>query len=268
MSGQRIVVSPDAFGQFKVRELGEADYFLGSATPTALKSPKCHIILFYEPGSTDPQLIEIWNTIAQTTGGPVIAAVNTSARGEVMEAFLNTSQDPDHPLNDYAISGIPTILVYRNRWPQAFYNGELSYDALKKWILVLACKPGYRERDSTFTGIEAVQADEFVEDTRIENYPYPTSSRDYTSNIGQRAGTRGGEVIDINEDIPEEEVEEPIEEEVVSEEPVEEEEQPVEQEEVPIEETMEETSVEESEPVEETEPAVTEETQDIGFASE
>jgi len=193
-----IIISPDQFGQFKVKEMTEGDYFLGSATPLALKSPKCHIILFYEPASTDPQLIEIWNNIAQTTGGPVIAAVNTSARTEIMEAYLSTASDIDNPLNDFAISGLPTILVYRNRWPQAFYNGELSYDAIKKWILVLACKPGYRERDSTFMGIEAVQPDIYVRDNRIENFAYPTSSRDYTANMGEKQGTRGGELANAD----------------------------------------------------------------------
>jgi len=182
-----VVVSPDQFGQFKVREMTESDFFLGSATPTALKSPKCHILLFYEPATVDPNLIDIWNYLAQTIGGPVIGAVNVSARTEIMDAFFATAQDPDHPLNDYTISGVPTILVYRNRWPQAFYNGELSYDALHKWILVLACKPGYKERDSTFIGVESVQASEYAPDRRIEGYPWPTSSRDYTAETGERS---------------------------------------------------------------------------------
>lgn len=186
MSGQRINISADSFGQFRVKELSESEFFLGSATPTALKSGKCHIILFYEPSSVDPDLIDIWSDLARTLAGPVIAAVNTSARGEIMDAFMAVEADIDNPLNEFTGFGVPTILVYRNRWPQAFYNGELSYDAIKKWILTLACRPGYKERESLWSGVRRVEDPAtIVQEPRIANYPYPTSSREYTSTTGE-----------------------------------------------------------------------------------
>ena len=127
-----ITVQPDVFGQFRVKEMRETNFWLGSALPTMLKNPKCHILLFYEPSDTDDGIINIWNSIAQTTGGPVIGTVNVSARSEIMDAFTATAQDPDNPLNSFAINGVPTVIVYRNRFPQAFYNGPWSYNALKK----------------------------------------------------------------------------------------------------------------------------------------
>lgn len=185
MSGERIVTSADAFGQFRVKELAERDFSLSSATPTALVSTKCHIVLFYEPYSTDPELINIWQRIAADVAGPVIAGVNTSARTEVMEAFMNVAADLDNPLNPFTSFGPPTIIVYRNRWPQAFYNGQLSYDAIKKWIMVLACKPGYREPYSLYNGVSSVEVDEYVQDPRIQDFAYPTSSRDFTALVGE-----------------------------------------------------------------------------------
>jgi hypothetical protein len=199
MSGQTIVASPDSFGQFRVKEMSESEFWLGSATPTSIKSNKCHIILFYEPTSTSADLINIWSLLAQTIGGPVIAAVNTSARGEIMDAFANVEADLDNPLNAFSGFGIPTIMVYRNRWPQAFYNGELSYDAIKKWILVLACKPGYKEPQSYFHGVRAVNPDDWVEEPRIENFPYPTSSRDFTAQLGE--GSRGERASSASSDV-------------------------------------------------------------------
>jgi len=196
MSGQQITISADAFGQFNVKELNEGDFWLWvgpntpSATPTAIRDTRCHIILFYEPESLDPALYDIWRRLAQAIAGPVVAAVNTSARREIMNAFSAVGADLDNPLNAYVISGVPTILVYRSRWPQAYYNGELSYDALKKWVITLACRPGYREPDSSFTGVKAVVPDQYVTETRIQDFAYPTSSRDYTAFTGQN--TRGG----------------------------------------------------------------------------
>lgn len=185
MSGERIITPADAFGQFRVKELSERDFSLQSATPTALLSPKCHVVLFYEPYSTDPELINLWQRIASDVAGPVIGAVNTSARTEVMEAFMNVGADLDNPLNPYSGFGVPSIIVYRSRWPQAFYNGQLSYDAIKKWIMVLACKPGYREPFSLYHGVSSVEVDEYVRDPRIQDFPYPTSSRDFTALTGE-----------------------------------------------------------------------------------
>ena len=206
MSGQEIFAPVDAFQQFNVKELGDSDFWVGNnplsgkpfATPTALRSTKCHIILFYAPISLDPLMKDIWSRLKQDIAGPEIAAVNVSARTELMDAFFRTAQDPDHPLNDFTISGTPTILVYRNGWPQAFYNGELSYDALKKWIIVLACKSGYKEPDSTFRGVASVNPDFAVKEVRTENYPYPTSSRSFTSQTGENSSTRGGDNSYIN----------------------------------------------------------------------
>jgi len=206
MSGQQIVTSSDAFGLFKVQELYEGDFWIGKSaetglpydTPTKLRSTKCHIILFYDQ-FTDPLLFDIWARLAQAIGGPIIAGLNTTARKEVMDAFAWTNSQIDHPLRDFVINGTPTILVYRMGWPQAYYNGELSFDALRKWILQLACKPGYREPDLTFTGVAAVEAEEFVPDVRIENFAWPTSSRDYTAFTGE-IGPRGGEQAQVFQD--------------------------------------------------------------------
>jgi len=191
----RIYSSKDAFGKMGVKELTDADFFLGSASPTALRSERPHVILFYQmERNTDPDnepLFLIWRELARTIAGPVIASVNASERDSIMNAFASVSADLDNPLHDFSGFGFPTIIVYRNRWPQAYYNGELSYDAIKKWILVLAMIPGYTERRSLFHGVSAVEPDFYAEDTRIEDYPYPTSSRDFTAFTGENP--RGGE---------------------------------------------------------------------------
>lgn len=195
----QIEAPSDLFGRFNVKELTESDFYGKKfRTPTALKSNRCHIILFYDVyDRTSSEMREIWLALAQSIAGPVIAAVNTSAREEVMQSFYDTANDLDNPLNDFTIRGTPTILVYRNGWPQAYYNGELSFDALKKWILVLACQPGYKERDSRFTGVASVVSDQYVSDPRTEAFAFPTSSRDFTATIGE--GTRSSQPAPIQE---------------------------------------------------------------------
>lgn len=228
----RIYTSRDAFGRLGVKELTGNDFWLGSATPTALKSERGHVVLFYLiDRNTDPEndpLFLIWRELARTIAGPVIAAVNTSERDDVMGAFANVAADLDNPLHDFSSFGFPTIIVYRNRWPQAYYNGELSYDAIKKWILVLAMTPGYTERRSLFHGVSAVEPDFYAEDTRIEDYPYPTSSRDFTAFTGENP--RGGEsaIVQPGQEettttIIQPAEEEPVEETIVEEAPTEEE---------------------------------------------
>ena len=145
MSGEPIYAPSDAFGQFRVKEMVESDFALRSATPIAINDPHCHIILFYEPSSVDPLVLDIWDQLARNIGGPTIAAVNTTARREVMAAFFKVQADFDDPFNAFSKFDTPAIIVYRKRWPQAFYNGQISYDALRGWITKMACVPGYRE---------------------------------------------------------------------------------------------------------------------------
>jgi hypothetical protein len=162
MSGQRIVTSRDAFGRNGVKELRDQDFWIGSANPTALKDNRCHVVLFYEitadtDVNNDP-LFAIWRYLAQTIAGPVIAAVNASERDGIMAAFTDVSNDPDNPLYDFSGFSLPQIIVYRNRWPQAYYNGSFDYDSLKKWILVLACRTGYRNRTPLYYDVNAIDA--------------------------------------------------------------------------------------------------------------
>lgn len=148
MSAPVIYAPSDAFGQFRVKELSESDFALRSETPTALMSSDMTVILFYEPNGIDPQILGLWDEIARRIGGATIAAVNMSSRREVMKAFFDVQADFDNPFNAYTGFISPSIIVYRKRWPQAFYNGELSEDAVVAWISQLAWKPGYRELDA------------------------------------------------------------------------------------------------------------------------
>ena len=182
MSGQVIVT--DYFGN-SVKELYPADFWIGRvgsidgsgvpyATPTALKSRKCHIILFYDSVTLDPLLKEAWDGVSASISGPVIASVNCRNQREIMKAFFQTENDLDHPLGNFSIhlDDLPQILVYRGGWPQAYYNGELSELAITNWIATLACKVGYKEQKGTFRTIANSEAP-------IGYFPPGITSRDF-----------------------------------------------------------------------------------------
>lgn len=202
-----IELSSDLFAFNQVKELRLEDFWLGSRTPTALRDTGVVIVLFYN--TSDPAslgLAKIWAQLAQSISGITMAAVNVSTRREIMEAFFDVGRDLDNPLNKYEIRGVPTILAYRAGWPKAYYNGEKSKAAIENWIFVLARQPGYEEPDLLFTGISPnIASEEIVSETRKELFPWPTSSREFTKDLGQaRSQIEEPDLSTLSELTPEE----------------------------------------------------------------
>lgn len=196
------------FTTVKVKELGREDFYIGSRTPTMLKFSGCAIILFYIP--TDPvsyAMQQIWAQLASTLAGISFFAINCSVQDEIVAAFKETGSDVDHPLYPFRIEGIPQIMVYRGGWPQAYYNGELSYDALQNYALTLACKPGYYEPESDYVGVGRTlldaqgEYDLVVPDERVFGAQVPPTSRNYfipINNEEEQTVTVGDDMDDAN----------------------------------------------------------------------
>ncbi len=176
------------FANIKVRELTQNDFYIGSRTPTMLRTKACTLILFYiSTDDTSADLAQLWEYLSSALASPNFWAVNSSRQTEIMRAFGETENDLNHPLRDYAIRGFPTILVYRDGWPQAFYNGELSFDALIDYATTKACIPEYREPDQMFEGVARadIEGKSRIQDRRDPNFDF--RSRDstyYNSTIG------------------------------------------------------------------------------------
>jgi hypothetical protein len=144
----------DFYGVVKVLELDSKDFYLGSRTPTMLKSKDTTLILFYVPDDPDSEsLKDIWAALGEELAGIDFAAVNGSNKKEVMKAFVETGGDPDHPLFPFRVAGFPTIMTYRGGWPQAYYNGPRTYDDLLDYCMELAWKTGYYEPTNAYAGV-------------------------------------------------------------------------------------------------------------------
>lgn len=150
----------DLFATYRVKELDSEDFYTHSFLRIALKATGCSAILFYMPrNATSRAMKNIWNRLSEDLAGVNFYSVNVSRRPKVMEAFQKVTADEEHPLHLYQLRGFPTILTYRESAeegvsiPQAFYNGELSYDALLNYFITLACLSGHREFPALKEGV-------------------------------------------------------------------------------------------------------------------
>lgn len=158
----------DFFEIAKVKELQPDDFYLGSRTPTMLKSRSPTMIMFYLP--TDPtsqEMKDVWAALATTVSGIDYCAVNAANAKQIMKAFLETGTNIDHPLWPFRVEGFPTIMMYRDGWPQAFYNGDRTFDELLAYSLELAAKPGYYEPFNDYVGVAPGNAGLYAYERRL-----------------------------------------------------------------------------------------------------
>ena len=146
MSSDKSVKSAsDPFEINKVSVLSEEDFTTDRKDLNiGLKSKKCTLILFYSDNIESQNLASIWKLVASQTVGPVFAACNLSRNKIIAEAF-NTIKQSNVPFKWVGLRGLPFILVYRNGWPAAFYNGEREVQSIVDYSMTLACNAGYHE---------------------------------------------------------------------------------------------------------------------------
>lgn len=174
----------ELFRNIRVRELQNEDFLLATVERIVLRAQGCSVVLFYlRNNATSRGLRDAWNLLSERFAGINFFAVNASLRIDIMQAFQQVNDDPDHPLNEFRIRGFPTILVYREggqaglSWPKAFYNGSLSTDAIQDWILQLACVPGYKEVPAIREGV-VMDNEVFITDDRVRSAPTPEEEED------------------------------------------------------------------------------------------
>jgi hypothetical protein len=212
-------MSNDFFTVVKVKELQPDDFYLGSRTPTMLKSRDTTLVLFYLPNDPESEeLKDIWAALSTEVAGVDFAAVNGSRQSDIMKAFVETGGDPDHPLYPFKVNGFPTIMVFRDGWPQAYYNGDRNYDDLLAYCLELAWQVGYYEPNNDYVGVAPTRPDFVAYERRTSGDQYVS---DYIEQLSERqpADTPEGEpgvLLDEAEAEVEEDQEEPAESEDIS----------------------------------------------------
>ncbi len=140
------------FAQNSVKQLTQDDFEMESDAPIRLRYKSCIIILFHNDNIESKNLVEIWNIASQQVVGPVFASINLNKNKSLAQAFTNLNME-NSSLHWAALKTMPFILVYQNRWPIGFYNGERTVQDLIDYALVLACKAEYHEPVNLFGGM-------------------------------------------------------------------------------------------------------------------
>lgn len=149
------IVAPTLFAQQAVQQLTSRAFAIDAKEKIALKNRDCTLILFYGENTESRRLLNIWNTAASQTAGPIFAAVNLSMERDLATSFTELLSEGGHPFHWAGLQGIPFILVYRNGWPVAFYNGERAVQPIIDYALTLACQANYREPTQLAAGQQA-----------------------------------------------------------------------------------------------------------------
>lgn len=168
------VVQRLSFSSENIKRLGTDDFNIDSKEFITLKYDDCILILFYVENTESYQLANIWALVAAQVAGPIFAAINMLTEKRVAEAFTRLKSDGSNPLHWAALRQYPSIMVYRQRWPVAIYNGPREVQALIDYSLTLACEAGYYEILQTGGSMQG--------EARIEMGPYQL----YTNVPGQK----------------------------------------------------------------------------------
>jgi len=175
------IVYETLFGQETVKRLSSYDFELDSEGLVTLKIKECAIVLFYGRNTESNQLIKIFALAGQQVAAPLFAACNLFVEREVALAFSELSSRSSHPLHWAGIRGYPFILVYRDGYPVAFYNGDRTVQALVDFALTLACHASYREPIQMAAGAQVEVNYEMAPDDVYQNIPGQTPRERTTS---------------------------------------------------------------------------------------
>ena len=154
-----------------VREITSND-FLDNNMKIELKIKKCIIILFYTENTLSKEYLNSWIKLSKNAPGPLYGCINCLVERSIPTKFSDLNNEINHPLHWAGVKRYPFILVYRDGWPQAFYNGHHNEFSLTEYCLTTACNNDYKEKylnDLTYTSSKNNKLETISENEEEEN---------------------------------------------------------------------------------------------------
>ena len=172
---------PTAYYTFQpstVKVLSKDDFDYKSKFPIGLKFiDPCIIVLFYDSRNIESiQLAQLFY-VASKQIPSLYAGLDFSVNPEIAQAFIAIGAS-NSLYKPFGLKQIPYILVYRDGWPTAYYNGERSVQALVDWTMTLACNRDYFEPIQLFGSI-SVKPELRYEISGVNQFKPRTQSIEY-----------------------------------------------------------------------------------------
>lgn len=130
----------------KIRILKETDFALQSKEKVVLQYDDVILVFFDDHSALADAMRPVFIQAGEVAAGPNYAICDLSVQDRVASVFTDIKSMPNNPFY-WCGQPFPFILVYRSGWPQAFYNGDLDPELLRRYSMELAGQPTYREYD-------------------------------------------------------------------------------------------------------------------------
>ena len=99
-------------------------------------------VLFMDESVQGRNFLQLWLELAQIVKNDYVkmAYCNLTFEKEIFKKFreLGKVENLDHPFAWAKFLEVPFMMVYRNFWPQGFYNGPMSQKAIVDFIMLKA----------------------------------------------------------------------------------------------------------------------------------
>lgn len=153
----------------EIKNLKEKNFALDSKDLVTLKFDDVILVLLDTGGEDDysKALRDNFIEAGKRAVGPVFAICNLKCETSVASAFMRIRGNLNHPFN-WTAGDFPYILVYRDGWPQAIYNGDPDAELIRKYAETDAGQPTYYEK-------KFIPRDQSDSDT-IQSSPLPGQS--------------------------------------------------------------------------------------------
>jgi hypothetical protein len=135
---------------FALKRYSESDFATETKDKICIYNENCTLLLFYSENIESKQVLQVFKRVAESVPGITFGVCNLMLERKIGEIFIRLRNEQDHPFTWAAQKLTPFILVYRNGYPAAFYEGPNDVETLINFSLNIAPDPRFSFRNLGF----------------------------------------------------------------------------------------------------------------------